>query len=89
MVGGLGRLVRLALLATYGLFSLAYKLHVDIDGIDGSCLLLKLLSSNGGIWLMEINTDFPKQGKEEGIYILLYINRLEQTLEFMTFVFPM
>ena len=36
MAGGLGRLVRLILLPSYGLFGLAYKLHVDIDGIDES-----------------------------------------------------
>lgn len=43
MVGRLGRLVRLILLASQGLFGLAYKLHVDID-IDRSWLkLLELM----------------------------------------------
>lgn len=59
MVGGLARLVRLALLASYGLFSLAYKLHVDIDDIDGSCLMLKLLSSKWWDMVDEGKNWFP------------------------------
>lgn len=41
MVGGLGGLVRLALLASDGLFGLAYKIHDGID-IDGSWLMMMM-----------------------------------------------